>query len=191
MISIENTLISEDIFTCSFCCDIPQCKGCCCVEGDAGAPLDEEELEILEENYPIFKKYMDPRGVEVIENGDFFDLDIFGNLVTPLIGQRDCAYSYQDENNITLCAIEKAYLNNEIDYKKPISCDLYPIRIDSYPEYDAINYHQWGICADATQLGKKSKLKVFQFLKNPLIRKYGEDWYNQLCIAHQELFSSK
>ncbi|MEG2336656.1 MAG: DUF3109 family protein [Bacteroidales bacterium] len=188
MIAIENTLISTDIFTHYFCCSLEHCKGTCCIDGDAGAPLDEDEIPVLEKWYPFFKKYMREKGVQVVEEKGFFELDAEGNFVTPLIENADCAYLTMDSDGIAKCAIEKAFLAGEITYPKPISCHLYPIRISKYNDYDALNYHEWEVCKDALALGAQNSLKVFQFLKEPLIRKYGEEWYKQVEIAHNELF---
>ena len=159
----------------------------CCVYGESGAPLEEEEVAILEQIYSKVKPYMTPAGIKVVEKQGVFETDFDNDKVTPLIGNsEDCAFIYK-EGGIIYCAIEKAYLNGEIAFHKPVSCHLYPIRITKYTDFEAVNYHQWNICNDALRLGKKGKTPLYVFLKNPLIRKYGAEWYKQLCLAAEHL----
>ena len=186
MIQIDDKLISEDLFSEEFVCNLAKCKGICCVEGDAGAPLDEEETHILDEIYPKIKSYLRPEGIQAIEEQGTYTLDFEGDLVTPLVNNAECAYVIFDEKGYTKCAIEKAYEDGVIDWQKPISCHLYPIRITEYSNFSAINYHEWDICSDACTLGKELGVKVYQFLKKPLIRKYGEDFYQTLSEAAEE-----
>ena len=141
MIQIDNKLISEDIFSEKFVCNLSKCKGICCVEGDAGAPLDEEETKILDEIYPKIKHYLRPEGIEAIEEQGTYTTDFEGDLVTPLVNNAECAYVIFDEKGYTKCAIEKAYEDGVIKWQKPISCHLYPIRIKEYSQFSAINYH--------------------------------------------------
>jgi len=176
---IQNILVSDDIFTEHFCCTLQECNGMCCVEGDVGAPLEPEEISDLEDNYPIFKKYMTPEGVEKVEGNGTFDYDMEGSFVTPLLQDESCAFVYFEEG-IAKCAIEKAFLNGEIDFQKPISCHLYPIRVKKLPDYEALNYHRWGVCHSACDNGEALKLPLYKFLKEPLIRRYGESWYSEL-----------
>ena len=186
MIQIDDKLISEDLFSEEFVCNLAKCKGICCVEGDAGAPLDEDETKILDEIYPKIKPYLRPEGIQAIEEQGTYTLDFEGDLVTPLVNNAECAYVIFDEKGYTKCAIEKAYEDGVIDWQKPISCHLYPIRITEYSNFSAINYHEWDICADACTLGKELGVKVYQFLKKPLIRKYGEEFYQTLSEAAEE-----
>ena len=186
MIQIDDKLISEDLFSEEFVCNLAKCKGICCVEGDAGAPLDEDETKILDEIYPKIKSYLRPEGIQAIEEQGTYTLDFEGDLVTPLVNNAECAYVIFDEKGYTKCAIEKAYEDGVIDWQKPISCHLYPIRITEYSNFSAINYHEWDICSDACTLGKELSVKVYQFLKKPLIRKYGEDFYQTLSEAAEE-----
>ena len=186
MIQIDDKLISEDLFSEEFVCNLAKCKGICCVEGDAGAPLDEEETHILDEIYPKIKPYLRPEGIQAIEEQGTYTLDFEGDLVTPLVNNAECAYVIFDEKGYTKCAIEKAYEDGVIDWHKPISCHLYPIRITEYSNFSAINYHEWDICSDACTLGKELGVKVYQFLKKPLIRKYGEEFYQTLSEAAEE-----
>ena len=186
MIQIDDKLISEDLFSEEFVCNLAKCKGICCVEGDAGAPLDEDETKILDEIYPKIKSYLRPEGIEAIEEQGTYTLDFEGDLVTPLVNNAECAYVIFDEKGYTKCAIEKAYEDGVINWQKPISCHLYPIRITEYSNFSAINYHEWDICSDACTLGKELGVKVYQFLKKPLIRKYGEEFYQTLSEAAEE-----
>ena len=186
MIQIDDKLISEDLFSEEFVCNLAKCKGICCVEGDAGAPLDEDETKILDEIYPKIKPYLRSEGIQAIEEQGTYTLDFEGDLVTPLVNNAECAYVIFDEKGYTKCAIEKAYEDGAIDWQKPISCHLYPIRITEYSNFSAINYHEWDICSDACTLGKELGIKVYQFLKKPLIRKYGEDFYQTLSEAAEE-----
>ena len=186
MIQIDDKLISEDLFSEEFVCNLAKCKGICCVEGDAGAPLDENETKILDEIYPKIKPYLRPEGIQAIEEQGTYTLDFEGDLVTPLVNNAECAYVIFDEKGYTKCAIEKAYEDGVIDWQKPISCHLYPIRITAYSNFSAINYHEWDICSDACTLGKELGVKVYQFLKKPLIRKYGEEFYQTLSEAAEE-----
>lgn len=179
MIIIGNVLVSDDLIKHYFCCNLSKCGGMCCIEGDAGAPVEPEEIADIESNYPIFKKYMTEEGVRSVDENGTFDYDMNGEFVTPLIEGEACAYVYY-EDNIAKCAIEKAFLNGEIDFQKPISCHLYPIRIKKLSEYEALNYHRWGVCEEACAEGEEKKIPVYRFLKEPLIRKYGQEWYDQL-----------
>ena len=186
MIQIDDKLISEDLFSEEFVCNLAKCKGICCVEGDAGAPLDEDETHILDEIYPKIKSYLRPEGIQAIVEQGTYTLDFEGDLVTPLVNNAECAYVIFDEKGYTKCAIEKAYEDGVIDWQKPISCHLYPIRITEYSNFSAINYHEWDICSDACTLGKELGIKVYQFLKKPLIRKYGEEFYQTLSETAEE-----
>ncbi|MDY3345163.1 DUF3109 family protein [Riemerella anatipestifer] len=186
MIQIEDKLISEDLFSEEFVCNLNKCKGACCIEGDAGAPLEQSEIKILDDIYPKIKSYLRPEGIKAIEEQGTSVEDFEGDLVTPLIDNRDCAYVIFDENGITKCGIEKAYEEGAIDWQKPISCHLYPIRITEYSTFTAFNYHEWKICSDACALGKELKVPVYKFLKTPLIRKYGEGFYQTLTEAAEE-----
>ena len=180
MFQLGKTIISEDIIEKEFVCNLSACKGACCVDGDAGAPLEKEETKILKEIYPKVKPYLRKKGIEAIKNNGVFTTSEEGELETPLINGADCAYVIFDEKNVALCAIEEAYNQGDIDFKKPISCHLYPIRIRDYSEFSAVNYHRWQVCDDACSLGKELQVPVYKFVKQALIRRYGEDWYAEL-----------
>jgi len=186
MIQIDDKLISEDIFSEEFVCNLSKCKGACCVDGDTGAPLDKSELSILEEIFPKIKSYLRPEGVLAIEEQGTHITDFEGDLVTPLVDNSECAYVIFDEKGWTKCGIEKAYEDGVIDWKKPISCHLYPIRVTEYRTFSALNYHEWPICDDACTLGKELQVPVYKFLKEPLTRKYGAEFYDTLCDAATE-----
>ena len=191
MIAIENTLISDDILTEYFCCNLNVCKGCCCVEGEAGAPLNDDEIHYLEEYIDLIKPYMTAEGREVVETIGVFEIAIDDSTVTPLVNRAECAYLTFGEKEIAQCAIEKAFEDGAITCQKPISCHLYPIRISQVGNTDALNYHRWAICRDACIEGREKSIKMYQFLKQPLIRKYGQEWYDQLIFAENELFAKK
>jgi hypothetical protein len=178
MISLDNALISDDLKEVLFCCDLPKCKGACCVEGDGGAPLEDEEVSLLEDHIEDIRPFMVPAGIKVVESSGVFDYDADAKFVTPLVGGRECAFVYF-ENGIAGCAIEKAFLKKKIPFPKPISCHLYPVRITTTRMNDAVNYHKWQICRKALEKGHKEKIPLYVFLKEALIRKYGRTWYNR------------
>ena len=185
MIQIGTAIISPDIFEKQFVCNLSECKGMCCVYGQSGAPLEDDEIAILEDVYPKVKPYMTPAGIAVVEQQGVYVTDFDNDKVTPLVGNsEDCAYTCTDKG-VVYCAIEKAFMNGDIGFHKPVSCHLYPIRITKYDTFEAVNYHQWNICSDALRLGKKTGTPLYVFLKEPLIRKYGTEWYEQLCEAAQ------
>ena len=180
MIEVQNTLVHEDVVRENFVCNLNKCKGACCLEGDSGAPLEAAELDILNEIYPKVKPYMTAKGIETVEQNGTYVTDFEGDYTTPCVDvNKECAYVIW-ENGITKCAIEKAYEQGDIAWQKPISCHLYPIRITAYPEFDVLNYDRWSICSPACSFGDELKVKVHEFLKTPLIRKYGAEWYAEL-----------
>ena len=180
MIEIEQVLVHEDVLKENFVCNLSKCKGICCVEGDSGAPLDHDETAILQEIYPKIKHLLNEKGIKAIEEQGTHVVDEDGDLTTPCVDKnKECAYVLF-ENGITKCAIEKAYEQGIVEWQKPISCHLYPIRITKYPEFDVLNYDRWHICHDACTFGRELKVPVYSFLKGPLIRKYGEEWYREL-----------
>ena len=185
MLAIENTLVSDTIIEKKFVCDLNACKGACCIEGDSGAPVEEKEKEQIKEAYRAAKKYMSAEGIEAVEEEGFFVFDNDKEWSTTLIKKERCAYVYF-ENNIAKCAFEKAYLNGETTFRKPISCHLYPIRIKKIGDFEALNFHDWEICKKACLCGNKLNVRVYHFLKDALVRKFGEEWYKQLeWVAEQ------
>lgn len=185
IIEIGETLVSDEIFTSKFICDLEKCKGACCIEGDRGAPISLSEIEIIQNNIDKIKPFMTPKGLELLKNEGFHEGSEIDDPATTCLETGECVFVYK-ENNVLGCAIEKAHLYGEIDFYKPISCHLYPIRIGRVGDKDTINYHEWSICKDACLLGKKMDLPVFKFLKAPLIRNYGQNWYAELELIYEE-----
>lgn len=180
MFQLDKTIISDDILEKEFVCNLGACKGACCVKGDAGAPLEESELKILQDILPIMKGYLRKKGLEAIDRHGPYTTNEQGEHETTLINGEDCAYVIYDKNNVALCGIEEAYNQGEITFKKPLSCHLYPIRIRQYSEFAAVNYDRWDICDDACTLGKEMKVPVYKFVKQALVRKFGQTWYDEL-----------
>jgi len=180
MILIDHTVISDDIKDNFFVCNLEKCKGACCVEGDLGAPLEPEELPVLDEIYEHVKPYLSEAGRKSIEAQGTYILDEENEYSTPTVNGKECAYAVYDKKGILKCGIETAYNHGKVKFQKPISCHLYPIRITRYDQYEAINYHKWFICNDACTLGQALDLPIYKFLKIPLIRKFGEAWYSAL-----------
>ncbi|MGY5353017.1 DUF3109 family protein [Wenyingzhuangia sp. IMCC45533] len=186
MFQIGKTIVSEDVLQKDFVCNISACKGECCVAGDAGAPVLEEEIDKLNEVYPKIKHTLRARGVEEIEKHGTYSTNEFGEHETTLVNDKECAFVTFDKNGITSCGIEQAYNKGIIDWKKPISCHLYPVRVQDYSEFAAVNYHHWDICDDACTLGNELKVPVYKFLKNALILRFGENWYMELEKVAEE-----
>lgn len=191
MIDIDGKIVTTDILTAQFCCDITLCKGICCVEGNAGAPLDDGEVDILEEEFDAYKPYMTPEGIVEIERQGFVVVDTDGDYTTPLVNDAECAYSYS-EDGITLCAIEKAYREGKTGFMKPISCHLYPIRVTKFSDGSmGLNYHRWSVCSTAVYCGQAKGIPVYKSLKAPIIRAFGEDFYNELEVAAEYIENNK
>ena len=192
MIQIQNTIVSLEILEKEFCCDLQSCKGCCCIEGDAGAPLTEEEDRKIREILPVLLPEMTKEARQTVEASDISYRDREGELVTQIVNNKDCVFSRTDHNGWCYCLIEKAYNAGKIDFKKPISCHLYPIRVKEFeargsvPAMLALEYHRWDVCHCARVLGKKLHLPIYQFLKEPLIRRFGTEWYDELCLTAEE-----
>jgi len=181
MIEHRNTLISEDLFEKRFVCDLNACKGACCVAGESGAPLEQEEADLLKELWPKIKPYIPEKGQKAIDAHGVSEVDSDGDLVTTLVeGRGECAFTIFDEKGIALCGVEKAWKDGAIPFRKPISCHLYPIRILKLADHDGLNYHKWPICKPACSCGAKLDVPVYKFLKDALVRKYGLDWYAEL-----------
>lgn len=188
MIQIDDKVVSSEIIENKFCCDVVKCKGLCCVHGSSGAPLSAEEAIILDEILDRIKPYMVPAGLESINKQGTSVTDSDGDLVTPLIDGKECAYVvFQD--GIATCAIEKAWFDKKVEFRKPISCQLYPIRVKDYETFSALNYDIWDVCAPARALGEEKGIPVYQFLKDAIIRAYGEDFFLQLEDAENLLHS--
>ena len=185
MFQIEKTIVSEDLIEKQFVCNLGACKGACCLDGDAGAPLEKEELEILERVYPKIKPFLRKEGIAAIEEQGLYTTNDDGEYETTLINGGECAYVIFDDKKTALCAIEEAYNQGAISFIKPISCHLYPVRIREYSEFYAVNYDYWPICDDACVLGRELQVPVYKFVKQSLIRKFGESWYEELDLIAQ------
>ncbi|TAI47398.1 DUF3109 family protein [Flagellimonas allohymeniacidonis] len=180
MFQIGKTIISEEILDNDFVCNLNACKGACCVDGQSGAPLEESETKILAELFETVKPFLRAEGIRSIEEQGTFVKGEDGEWETPLVNQSECAYVTFSSEGIAKCGLEEAYNAGVTDWKKPISCHLYPIRIRTYSEFTAINYHKWEICDSACSLGQELKVPIYKFVKEALIRKFGEDWYSEL-----------
>lgn len=191
MIEHKKVLITEDVINKEFVCNIKKCKGACCIEGDLGAPLEDGELQILEDIYPHVEPYLMEAGKKAIKEQGKYIEDWEDDYSTPTIDGKECAYVFYDFKGNLKCGIEQAYNDGKITYKKPISCHLYPIRPTKLNDYEALNYDRWEICSDACTLGEKLKVTVFEFLKEPLIRKYGQEWYAEAETVIEAFKSQK
>lgn len=187
MIEIDDKVVSLDIFERKFVCDLTACKGACCVEGSSGAPLTEEEIHILEDIYDDVKPYLPNKGIKAIEKQGKWVIDTDGDHTTPLVAEeKECAYAIF-ENGMALCGIEKAWKEGAVKFRKPISCHLYPIRTRKYAKFEALNYDEWHLCKPACACGEKLQVPVYKFLKDAIIRKYGNEFYQKLEIAAEEV----
>ena len=189
MIQISDTLISLDLIERFFCCDPMACKGCCCIEGDAGAPLEKGEFEKLRTILPAVWDDLSPEAKAVINRQGVGYIDHENDIVTSIVNGKNCVFTYYDANGICKCTIEQAYNEGRIDFKKPISCRLYPIRVKRYKDYQAVNYHRYFVCRNAEANGKQKGIRLYQFLREPLIFKFGEEWYHALDLCMKEYFN--
>jgi len=186
MIQIGKTIVSQVAFEHAFCCDLSKCKGACCVEGDAGAPLAESEVQILEEIQSAIQPFLRPEGIQSIMDQGVAIQEPNGEWVTPLVDGKECAYVVFD-GGVAKCGIEQAAAAGAVEWPKPISCHLYPIRVTKYQEFDALNVHHWKVCEPACSLGNELKLPVFRFLKEALVRAYGADWMEEAEAVYEHL----
>lgn len=187
MIEIDDKIVSLDLLRECFLCNLPRCKGLCCVEGNAGAPLEAEEVELLKAEYEHYKPYLTGEGIAAIEQQGFMVPDEEGDLTTPLVNGAQCAYAYT-ENGITLCAVERAYREGRCGFRKPISCHLYPIRVVRFSNGTlGLNYHRWEVCRPAVACGRKAGIPVYKALREPIIRRFGEEFYKALEAAEEYL----
>lgn len=183
MLEIKDTLVSLDLAERFFCCDLEKCLGQCCIEGDAGAPITPDEQSRIEKLLPeIWDDLLPAARREIEENGVAY-IDEEGDLVTSIIEGKNCVFTTYGAGGMCLCAIEKAYREGRVDFKKPASCSLYPVRLTRYPSFTAVNYHRWKICRCAEVLGRAEKIRLYQFLKGPLTDYFGKEWYDELAVA--------
>lgn len=183
---IQNTLVSLDILEKDFCCNLDSCHGCCCIEGDAGAPISDEECREVEQILPILLPDMTPEARAVVQQQGISYLDPSGERVTSIVNDKDCVFARTDHNGWCYCLIEKAFNAGKIKFKKPISCHLYPVRLTQVGDKVGVEYHRWDICHCARVLGKKNHIRLYEFLKEPLIRRFGQEWYDELCLTASE-----
>lgn len=188
MIILQDTLISDDIIEKKFCCSLNSCKGACCIEGDRGAPISEEEVQIIQKELKIISDFLDPEALRLISEKGFYEVDEDGDFVTTCLDDGRCAFVTQDETGTLKCGIEKANEAGQTDFRKPISCHLYPVRLKEMETYTLVNYHEWQICKAACTLGEDLGLPLYKFLKDSLIRRFGTEWYTALNqLAEQKL----
>lgn len=186
MLQIQDTLVSLDLIERYFCCDLDTCRGECCVEGDAGAPITEEEKRKLEEVLPLVRDDLSPQALKVIEEQGVSYIDEEGDLVTSIVDGGNCVFTTYAPGGMCLCAVEKACREGKIDFLKPASCHLYPVRLTRYPTFTAVNLHRWNICKCAETLGHKKRLRAYKFLEGPLTARFGADWYRELALTAEE-----
>ena len=189
MLQIQNALVSLDLAEEFFVCDLAKCLGQCCIEGDAGAPITEDEKKKLEEVLPVVWDDLLPAAREVIERQGVAYTDEEGDLVTSIVDGRDCVFTTYAPGGMCLCAVEKAFREGKCDWSKPMSCYLYPLRLTEYPDFTAVNYHRWKICKCARTLGRKEGVRLYEFMRGPLTERFGAEWYDELkqaCEAYLE-----
>lgn len=183
MLQIQNTLVSLDLAEQFFCCDLDSCLGACCIEGDAGAPITDEEYRQLQQLAPALAPELLPASRREIEERGVGYVDEEGDLVTSIVDGKNCVFTCYDRGGKCLCAIERAFRRGDCAMRKPMSCYLYPLRLDEYPDFIAVNYHRWKICRSAEKKGRELGIRLYQFLKEPLTERFGEEWYAELCEA--------
>jgi len=191
MLQIDDTIISLELLDEHFVCDLNSCKGICCIEGDDGAPLEDAEVKIIEDLLPVIWDDLTETSKEVIRKQGVSYIDDDGEPVTSIVNGAECVFTYTDKDGTCKCAIEKAFREGKTNFYKPISCHLYPVRLQKYDEFTAVNYHRWSVCSCARKLGGKLGVPVYQFLKEPLIRRFGHEWFEQLEIADEEFKNKK
>lgn len=194
MLQIKDALVSLDVVEKFFVCDLAKCLGECCIEGDAGAPITPDEQTKLQEVLPTVWDDLTPAAQRKIEEEGVAYVDEEGDLVTQIVDGRNCVFTTYAPGGMCLCAIEKAFRAGKIDFRKPMSCYLYPLRLTEYPTFTAVNYHKWKICACARKLGAEKGVRVYQFMREPLIARFGQEWYDELvqaCEAYLAEYGSK
>ena len=188
---IDETLVSSDLITDRFACDLSFCKGICCVEGVSGAPLEKSEIEIIEKILPIVWDDLSEKERQIIKNQGFWYIDEDGDTVTSLVKGKECVFTYFDADGTCKCVFEKTFCEGKTDFPKPVSCHLYPVRVQNYDEFVAVNIHHWHHCLYGYKQGKNLQIPLYRFLKDALIRRFGENWYAQLEKIAQEEESKK
>ena len=191
LLEIQDKVVSIDLFEKKFVCDLTACKGACCIEGDSGAPLTFEEVSMMEDDLEKIKPFMRPEGIEAVEETGVFYMDWDNEPVSTLVNDKECAFVTFDDKGIALCAIEQAHKAGVTEFKKPISCHLYPIRVKKYNDFTALNYNEWNICKSACACGDKLDVKVYKFLKEPIVRAFGEEFFTELESVDKEIEKQK
>lgn len=186
MLQIKDTLVSLDIVERFFVCDLKSCLGECCLDGDAGAPISTQEFETIKQILPNLWPYLSPAAQKVIQQEGIAYIDQENDLVTQLVGGRDCVFTCYNQGGLCQCAIEKAFRDGKTNFLKPISCHLYPLRLKQIGGVTVVNLHRWKICKAAETLGRSLKIRVYQFLREPIIRRFGQDWYDELELVCNE-----
>ena len=187
LVEIDDKIVSTDLFSEKFVCDLSKCKGACCVKGNGGAPLTEKEVKLIEDNLEQIKPFMSEKGIQTIKDEGVYYLDEEDAPATKLIDKKECCFVYFDNSNTAKCSIETAYKSGEIDFNKPQSCHLYPIRIKEFTEFTALNYEEWDICSPACNLGQSLKVPVYKFLQEPITRVFGSSFFDELSKIDLEL----
>jgi hypothetical protein len=191
MLQIDDTIISLDVIDQNFACDLSKCKGICCVEGDEGAPVTEDEVSQIEALLSIIWDDLSESAQTVIRGQGIAYLDRENDLAISIVNGAECVFAFQDDHGYWKCRIEKAFEQKETSFRKPLSCHLYPIRLKKHKTFTAVNYHQWHVCRDGVVSGNNQNKPLYQFLKDPLIRKFGEEWFQQLSIAADHFEKTK
>lgn len=187
MLQIQDTIVSFDVLERRFLCDLAKCKGICCIEGDSGAPLEDDEIPILERLVDVVWNQLSEESKAVIKEQGVWYTDVMGDKVTSIVNGKECVFTTIDEDGMCKCALEVAYREGRSDFYKPISCHLYPVRLDKVGDNIAVNYHKWDVCKCARKLGSINDLPVYKFLKEPLVRRFGQEWYDELELCVGEL----
>lgn len=191
MFQIQDTLVSLDLAEEFFCCDLDACKGECCIEGDAGAPVTHAECREIRRALPVIEKDMLPRAIEEVKQNGVAYVDEEGDLVTTILDGKNCAFTCYGPGGVCLCALEGAFRRGETKWRKPISCALYPVRLTEYEKFTAVNYHRWNICRPARTKGRREGIRLYQFLEGPLTERFGKEWYAELKLCCEEYLKSK
>lgn len=191
MFQIQDTLVSLDLAEEFFCCDLDACKGECCIEGDAGAPVTDAECREIRRALPVIEKDMLPRALEEVKKNGVAYVDEEGDLVTTILDGRNCAFTCYGPGGVCLCALEGAFRRGETTWRKPASCALYPVRLTEYDSFTAVNYHKWNICRSARAKGRREGIRLYQFLEGPLTERFGAEWYAELKLCCEEYLASK
>ena len=191
MVEIEDKIISDELFEKKFVCDLQKCKGGCCVEGDSGAPLNSNEIKDITKNLSTIKSEMSPKGLNAIKKNNFHYIDSDGDKVTKLVDGKECVFVVFDKNNIAKCSIESAYRKKKINFNKPISCHLYPVRVVKYDSFTAVNVDSWHVCKPACECGIELNVPVFKFLKDAIVRSWGLDFFSKLDSVYDAFFNEK